>query len=116
MADTSLNPQITDAISKTAKATMDPTVVRASGAGKAYQSVAQSTAMAVQDATDNLRNMSLLTSTSISVAIAQILATGQTDPYKDVIQEAGQAMSNAVLNFTDIGKAAATILREFPHS
>ncbi|MEM9458287.1 MAG: hypothetical protein AAGF11_29190 [Myxococcota bacterium] len=113
---TKINPQVVDALNATATATMSTPVVRTSGAGKAYQSVAQSTALAIQDATDNLRNMSLVSSTATGVALSQILATGELSPYTEVLLQAQALMESAVKNFGDIGQSAAQILREFPTS
>jgi hypothetical protein len=114
MADiTKVNPQVIDAINAVQSATMAPQVVKTSGAGKAYQSVAQSTAIAVQDATDTLRNMSTIATTAIGVAMAQFLAT-KDEKYIKVITEAQTVMTNATTNFTAVGTAAAQILKGFP--
>lgn len=79
---------------------------------KAQQSVAQSTAIAVQDAADNLRNLSTVTSTAIGVALAQLLATG--DPkYVKVIEEAQKALVKGTENFADVGAKSAQILKDF---
>jgi hypothetical protein len=108
-----VNPQVIEVINAVQAATMAPQVVKTSGAGKAYQSVAQSTAIAVQDAADNLRNVSTIATTAIGVAMAQYLATKDAK-YAEVIKEAKAVMSDATQNFGDIGSAAATILRGFP--
>jgi hypothetical protein len=114
MADiTKVNPQVVDLINTVQAATMGPQVVKTSGAGKAYQAVAQSTAIAVQDAADTLRNMSTIATTAIGVAMAQYLATKDKD-YLKAIDEAQTVMTNATQNFTNIGAAAGEILRGFP--
>jgi hypothetical protein len=114
MADiTKVNPQVIDVINAVQSATMAPQVVKTSGAGKAYQSVAQSTAIAVQDAADTLRNMSTISTTAIGVAMAQFLATKDA-AYIQVIAEAQLVMTNATANFTAVGTAAAQILKGFP--
>lgn len=77
MAASTVNTQILDAITET-HATLSPNLVRESGAGQAYQFVAQSTAMAVQDAVDYLRNVSMITSTAIGVASARMIKTDET--------------------------------------
>ncbi len=116
MADlTTVNPQITDTIKVSQQATMSSTVVKVSGAGKAYQSVAQSAAIAVQDATDNLRNISTISTTALGVAMAQLLATGDTK-YVEAITTAQSMMSRATSDFTNIGEAAAAIANKFPTS
>ena len=58
MDPSNVNAQVIDVINQVQTATMSATVVKTSGAGKAYQSVAQSAAIAVQDAADALRNVS----------------------------------------------------------
>jgi hypothetical protein len=79
---------------------------------KALQAVAQSTAIAVQDAADNLRNISTVTATTISVALAQLLATG--DPkYVMVIETAQTAMTNTIENYASVGEKSAKILADF---
>jgi hypothetical protein len=108
-----VNPQIIDVINQVQLATMSPQVVKTSGAGKAYQSVAQSAAIAVQDATDALRNISTIATTAVGVAMAQYLATGE-QKYADAIDKAQAVMQNATDDFTKIGTAAAQVLKSFP--
>lgn len=80
---------------------------------KAQQAVAQSTAIAVQDAADNLRNLSTITTTAIGVALAQLLATG--DPkYSKVIEEAQKVLANGTENFATVCEKAAKVLKDFP--
>ena len=113
MADpTTVNAQVIDVINQVQRAVMDPQVVLTSGAGKAYQSVAQSTAIAVQDATDALRNITTIATAASGVAMAQMLAgnpNGQT-----VLNEAQKMMVAATTDYTNIGTAAAAILKGFP--
>lgn len=112
---TKVNPQITDTINITHQATMSPSVVKVSGAGKAYQSVAQSAAIAVQDATDNLRNVSTISTTALGVAMAQLLASG--DPkHIEAIAMAQGMMKQATSDFTNISEAAANVANKFPTS
>jgi hypothetical protein len=114
MADpTTVNAQVVDVINQVQLATMQPQVVLTSGAGKAYQSVAQSSAIAVQDAADALRNITTIATTAAGVAMAQYLATGESK-YKDVLEETQQMMKAATEDFGAIGVAAATVLRQFP--
>jgi hypothetical protein len=112
------NAQIVETINNVQIAAMSDQVVKTSGAGKAYQSVAQTAAIAVQDAADGLRNMSTLSTTATGVALAQMLAcasTGQsTTPYEAALGKAHEAMDHATSDFRSIGKAAAEILRGFP--
>ncbi|MBS1772054.1 MAG: RebB family R body protein [Bacteroidetes bacterium] len=93
-----------------------PELIREEGAGKAYQSVAQSSAIAIQDAVDNLRNMNTISTTAIGVAMAQMLATESPEPWSSIIAEAQTASLAAVTNFQAIGTAATNILSGFPNS
>jgi len=110
---TNVNPQIVDVINQVQLATMSPQVVLTSGAGKAYQAVAQSSAIAIQDATDALRNVATIATTAAGVAMAQLLATG--DPkYVTVLQQAQSMVSAASSDFGQISSTAAALLKEFP--
>lgn len=78
----------------------------------AQKAVAQSTSIAVQDAADNLRNLSTISTTAIGVAMAKFIATG--DPkYVAVIAEAERVATNAVEHFGQVGETAAKILDDF---
>jgi hypothetical protein len=79
---------------------------------KAQQSVAQSGAIAVQDSTDHLRNISTIASTAIGVALAQLLATGEPK-YADVIKEAQNALTFAAEHFADVGEKSAKVVQGF---
>lgn len=79
---------------------------------KAQQAVAQSTAIAVQDASDHLRNISTISSTAIGVALAQLLATGEPK-YADVIKEAQKALASATEHFATVGEKSAKVLQGF---
>jgi hypothetical protein len=113
MDPTKVNAQVIDVINQVQLATMSPQVVLTSGAGKAYQSVAQSTAIAVQDATDALRNISTIATTAMGVAMAQFLATG--DPkYATALDKAQEMVQGATTDYAKIGSAAAAVLKGFP--
>ncbi len=109
-----VNPLVIDVLQQTQTATLTQGVVLTSAGGKAYQSVAQSTALAVQDAADALRNVSTMATTAAGVALAQILATGQVERYKPTLDSAQDIMSNAIQDFGKIGMAAGEILKTFP--
>ncbi|MGJ4902504.1 hypothetical protein ACQR10_28820 [Bradyrhizobium sp. HKCCYLRH2060] len=108
-----VDAQIIDVINQVQKATMAPQVVLTSGAGKAYQSVAQSAAIAIQDAADALRNVSTIATTASGVAMAQLLATGEPK-YAEALVTAQSMMKSATDDFAQIGAAASTILKNFP--
>jgi hypothetical protein len=114
MNPATVNAQLVDVINQTQMATMSPQVVLTSGAGKAYQSVAQSAAIAVQDATDALRNVSTIFTTASGVAMAKMLATPPDPEAAKVLTQAQQLMTQATQDYSAIGLAAANILKEFP--
>ena len=107
------NTQVPTNSSGAAPATVTPQYIREEGAGKAYQSVAQSTAIAVQDATDNLRNINTMSTTAMGVAMAKLLET--KDPiYAQAIETANKMALDAANNFKVVGSNAADVLKGFP--
>ena len=90
-------------------------VIGASGAGKAYQSVAQSSAIAVQDGTDYLRNVSTIAATAIGVAMAQIVAS-DGEHGVTALSKAQTLVGQAAQDFQQIGAAASAVLDGFPRS
>lgn len=108
-----VNPQVVDALSVASQATLKPELVRIEGAGKAYQSVAQSMAIAIQDATDNLRNLNTVSATAQGVAIAKYLETKESD-YGTILEQAQKMATEAAENFRLVGTNAADVLKGFP--
>ena len=111
---TQVNPQVMNAIQGAQQATLTGDVITHSGAGKAYQSVSQSTAIAVQDATDQLRNFGTIGATAIGVAMAQMLATGDVAKYGPIIEQANKMLQDSAANFKTIGENAGEVLQKFP--
>lgn len=105
--------QQADAFEEIRTTVLAPANIAAAGAGSAYQSVSQSAAIAVQDATENLRNLSSIGSTAIGVAMAQYLATGE-DKYKEAIKSAQSIVTQATEDFSAIGQSASLIVNSFP--
>ena len=96
---------------------ISPQLMKEEGTMKAYQSVAQSTALAIQDAVDNLRNINTISTTAAGVAMSQMLA--KPDPvhvkfYQDIINNAQTMAEKAAENFKTIGTNAAAVLSGFP--
>jgi len=108
-----MSDSISTALSTISDATCTSRVARGQGAGKAFQSVAQSTAIAVQDAADYLRNIETISSTAQGVALAQLLATGDTK-YVQALEQAQKMAVQAASAFRDIGSNAADVLKGFP--
>jgi hypothetical protein len=114
MSNSDVNPQTINTIEALQQSTLTGTLIKHAGAGKAYQSVSQSTAMAVQDATDSLRNVSTMSTTAMGVAISQMLATGEVDKYAPIIQHAADMVKQSATNFELIGANASSLLKGFP--
>lgn len=113
MSDGSVDAEVIDAINQATMAVMSPQVAVASGAGKAYQMVAQSCALALQDATDSLRNVNMLADATAAAALSQLMSTG--DERYQLILDATVAMrSQAVEIYSKAAAAATTALKNFP--
>lgn len=95
-------------------AALTPQIIQNEGAGKAYQSVAQSMAIAIQDATDSLRNVNTIANTALGVALAQGIAMNDPAIYTVMITQIAILEQNAAANFATIGSNATTILKGFP--
>lgn len=77
----------------------------------AHQSIAQSTALAMADATDNLRNLSTLSTTAIGVALSNFIETG--DPkYGEMISQAQGVVKTGVDNFSAVGQQVSNLFKE----
>ncbi len=89
---------------------------RTVGGGAAYQAVAQTTALTVQDATDYLRNITVIGATTVGVASAEMIAQQQPDPWTQIIETAQNAVDTAAASFLTIGTDAATVLANYRSS
>lgn len=97
---------------------IDPKVVRTEGAGKAFQSVANSMAITVQDATDYLRT-NLMVSAAVSAVCLEKMAESpevNVPRYTPVLEKAQENLTTAIENFTKVGMAAGNVLKNFPSS
>jgi hypothetical protein len=114
MAEFPVNHQVIDAIQKVRTSVSSPDAVWETGSGKAFNFVAQATAMAIQDATDNLRNVSTMSTTAIGVAMTQLMSSGDTATWSDVIKLAQGLVKSSAEDFEKIGTTAAGVMRQFP--
>ena len=106
---------MSDDLSQISAQVLDPQVVKTMGAGKAYQSVATSMAITVQDATDYLRTVSIACQSAIAAFTVQFVESGGSDPlYAQNIEQMATTMEKSIQVFTDMGKAAAEVLNNFP--
>ncbi len=108
--------QALDPVRQTQATTMYPDILFQSGSGKAFQLVAQSAAIAVQDATDNLRNISTVSSTAIGVAMSQLMSSGDFKTWAPVILAAQELVKQSATDFQQIGQYAAQVVKGFPIS
>lgn len=111
---TQVNPQVVNALKVIQQSTLSGEANKLSGAGKAYQSVSQSSAIAIQDATDNLRNINTMATTAMGVAMAQMLATGDVAKYSPIIAAANSMVADGAQNFKTVGSNAGDLLNNFP--
>ncbi len=108
-----VDPTIVDAINQAESATMAAQVVATGAGGKAYQAVAASAALAIQDAVDALRHTTAIATTASGIALTQFLASGD-ERYLKAVQYAQSMVTNAVSDFAAVGAAAGTMLKDFP--
>jgi hypothetical protein len=89
--------------------------IQLAAAGRAYQSVAQSAAIAIQDATDYLRSINTISSTAMGIGIAMVVA-GKTSQGEKIIQCAVKVGTDGVAQFAASTGAAVTVATAFPTS
>ena len=76
----------------------------------AAQSIAQSSALAMSDATDNLRNINTLSTTAIGVALSQYIETG--DPkFGEMIAQAQNVVTAGTDNFARVGEKVTELMK-----
>lgn len=93
---------------------MKASAVQLAAAGRAYQSVAQSAAIAIQDGADYLRNVGTICTTTIGVGMALTVAGNPNGA--TVVTAAQNAATAAVAQFTTVSTAAVGIASSFPSS
>lgn len=87
----------------------------AEDSGIAYRSVAQSTAIAIQDAVENLRNINTVALTMIGAASAQSISDPTSvEQMQKVIEIAQKITEDAITNLSRIGAATNEVLLNFP--
>ena len=81
----------------------------------AYRAVAQSTAIAIQDAVENLRNINTVALTMIGAASAQSISDpSSVDQMQKVIEMAQKITEDAIANLSRVGTATNEVLLKFP--
>ena len=110
---TTIDARIVDAVNQTQRAVLQEQAVLTSGAGKAYQSIAHSASIAVQDAADALRAVSIIAATGSGVAMTRFLATGDAK-YLLGITAAQDMVKVATEDLARIAAVATEALKHFP--
>ena len=107
------NPQTVDMLGQFREYVVSDKISKIHGSGVAFQSVSMSTATAIQDATDLVRNVSTIATTAIGMALSKFLET--KDPaYGKIIEAAQQTITAAADNMKSIGAAASEIAKSYP--
>ncbi len=78
---------------------------------EARQAIAQSSALAMSDATDNLRNLNTLSTTAIGVALSNLIETGDLK-YADMISKAQDVVTTGADNFGAVGTQVAKLFKD----
>jgi hypothetical protein len=79
---------------------------------KAVQSVAQTTAIAVQDAADLMRNVGTAETVAIGAATAKWIAQPSQVGYREIINKSLETIKATAAAFKDIGDAAVYVLNQ----
>jgi hypothetical protein len=113
MAENPSNETIIDAVTTTNDIVNSLQTITAQGAGKAYQSVAHSSSISIQDGIDYLRNVSTIATAGIGVATAKLIST--KDPqYAEIIGQLQGVVKDAAEITKTIGMNAGNVLSNFP--
>lgn len=100
---------------KTSRDDVPETTDTAEHNGQVYRFVASSAALAMQDATNHLRNISTISTTAAGVAMSQMLsAPADTEHMQRVIDAANRLQEDAVKHFQQMGQNVAALLAQFP--
>ena len=111
-----VNPKIIDAVIQTNSAVLGQ--AGAFGAAAAYEQVSHSMALAVQDSVDHLRNVAVLSTTAVGIALAFTAASAakQEPPptaVKDLLNDAKDVLDQAAAHMMTVGTDASDILSKF---
>lgn len=111
---TLVNPQLLETMNSVRFAVNSPEVAVETGSNKAFNFVAQAAAMAIQDATDNLRNLSTVSTTAIGVAMTQLVSSGDIHTWAPIVNLAQGLVTSSANDLTNIGNQVSDMLRKFP--
>ena len=106
-----VNSQVLNAIEAIAQSNLTTDVIHQSTAGKAYSAMALSSAVAVQDATDHLRNMEMLATSATAAALSKAIDTGNTEALSKTLEEINQSLTESQNHFRTVAAEAREILK-----
>jgi hypothetical protein len=91
-------------------------VARQVGTGQAYQAVAQSSALVVQDAASFLRNLTTMSQAAMAVVLIKMLENPTEDipKYSPLLPKLQSIMQSGVQFFGAVGQTAGQVLGQFP--
>jgi len=113
MAENSMNEMVIEAVTKTNEIVSSIDMITAQGAGKAFQGVAHSSTLSIQDGADYLRNISTIATAGIGVAAEKLVTT--LDPqYADIINKLQESVKEAAEITKTIGMNAGAVVTNFP--
>lgn len=113
-----LNPAVVQAVDEVLRDVVGPSRAGARGmagsvgAGNAYQMVAQSSSLAIQNSVDFLAANELMTQATTAVVLAKLIAGQPVNPA--ALLAAQEALTFAVSHFAAVGATATTIASTFP--
>ncbi len=112
MADnTHENNPVANAINSISTANLSTEAIHQSTAGKAYSAMALSSAIAVQDATNHLRNIETLTTSATAAALSKAIDNGNTEALSTTLAEIQTLLINSQNNFKIVAADAREILK-----
>lgn len=86
---------------------------KAHGTSRSYQLVAQSAALAVQDATDHMRNVNTIGAAAMGAGMANFLSTGNPEHIGTLHEQTKAMNEEAVSNFKSVGTNASKVVKNY---
>jgi hypothetical protein len=108
------NVKVTNPIDTIEQANLAKSIIEQGAAGKAYQSVALSSAIAVQDATDQLRNTGVLALSATGAGLAKMIETGDIEQFVETVESINNLLDTSATHFAKVTQAASQVLSGFP--
>ena len=86
------------------------------GRGMAYDLVAQSTAIAIQDAADHMRNVAMITQAALAAVTTKMMERPDeaSSKWGSVVKELQGIAEAGVSHFQKVGEQASKVAQEYP--